>query len=164
VKDPIGIAGWPKEKGRDGERTPMQWDATTHAGFTTGMPWLPVPPSAVSINVKAEEGDPDSLLTWYKALIRLKKSNRALEDGAEIMLDTENTKVLSWMRQAAGAPAVVVSVNFTAQPQTVNLANAALGAGTHKLKTLLKTPGAADSPSLDQIQLGPFGVYVGEVQ
>jgi alpha-glucosidase len=68
------------------------------------------------------------------------------------------------MRQAAGAPAVVVSVNFTAQPQTVNLANAALGAGTHKLKTLLKTPGAADSPSLDQIQLGPFGVYVGEVQ
>jgi alpha-glucosidase len=164
VKDPIGIAGWPKEKGRDGERTPMQWDATTHAGFTNGTPWLPVPPSAVSINVKAEEGDPDSLLTWYKALIRLKKSNRALEDGAEIMLDTENTKVLSWMRQAAGAPAVVVSVNFTAQPQTVNLANAALGAGTHKLKTLLKTPGAADSPSLDQIQLGPFGVYVGEVQ
>ncbi|MGD0480894.1 MAG: alpha-glucosidase [Terracidiphilus sp.] len=164
VKDPIGIAGWPKEKGRDGERTPMQWDATTHAGFTTGMPWLPVPPSAVSINVKAEEGDPDSLLTWYEALIRLKKSNRALEVGASIMLDTENTKVLSWMRQAAGAPAVVVSVNLTAQPQTVKLANDALGAGTHKLKTLLKTPGAADSPSLDQIQLGPFGVYVGEVQ
>jgi alpha-glucosidase len=164
VKDPIGIAGWPKEKGRDGERTPMQWDATTHAGFTTGMPWLPVPPSAASINVKAEESDPDSLLTWYKALIRLKKTNRALEDGADIMLDTENTEVLSWMRAAAGAPRVVVSVNFTAQPQTVNLANDALDSGTHKLKTLLKTRGAADSPSLDQIQLGPFGVYVGEVQ
>jgi alpha-glucosidase len=164
VKDPIGITGWPKEKGRDGERTPMQWDGSAHAGFTTGTPWLPVPPSAASINVKAEEGDPDSLLTWYKALIRLKKTNRALEDGTDTMLDTENTKVLSWMRQAAGAPAVVVSVNFTAQPQTVNLANDALGAGTHKLKTLLKTPGAADSLSLDQIQLGPFGVYVGEVQ
>ena len=114
--------------------------------------------------MKAEEGDPDSLLMWYTALIRLKKTNRALEDGADIMLDTENTKVLSWMRQAAGAPAVVVCVNFTAQPQTVNLANDALGAGTHKLKTLLKTPGAVDSPSLDRIQLGPFGVYVGEVQ
>jgi alpha-glucosidase len=164
VKDPIGIAGWPKEKGRDGERTPMQWDATTHAGFTTGMPWLPVPPSAAAINVKAEESDPDSLLTWYMALIRLKKTNPALEDGANIMLDTENTKVLSWMRAAAGAPRVVVSVNFTAQPQTVNLANDALDSGTHKLKTLLKTRGAADSPSLDQIQLGPFGVYVGEVQ
>src|SRR5208283_113496 len=46
VKDPIGITGWPKEKGRDGERTPMQWDASDKAGFTTGDPWLPVPPSA----------------------------------------------------------------------------------------------------------------------
>jgi len=44
------------------------------------------------------------------------------------------------------------------------LANEALGAGTHKLKTLLKTPGAADPSSLNQVQLGPFGVYVGEVQ
>jgi alpha-glucosidase len=164
VKDPIGIAGWPKEKGRDGERTPMQWSAATQAGFTTGTPWLPVPPSAASINVKAEEGDPDSLLTWYTALIHLKRTNRALEDGADIMLDNENTKVLSWMRQATGAPAVVFSVNFTAQPQTVNLTNDKQGTGTHKLKTLLKTPGAVDSPSLDRIQLGPFGVYVGEVQ
>jgi alpha-glucosidase len=55
-------------------------------------------------------------------------------------------------------------VNFTAQPQTVNLTNDKQGTGTHKLKTLLKTPGAVDSPSLDRIQLGPFGVYVGEVQ
>ncbi len=46
VKDPIGITGWPKEKGRDGERTPMQWDASANAGFSTGRPWLPVPPSA----------------------------------------------------------------------------------------------------------------------
>jgi alpha-glucosidase len=45
VKDPIGITGWPKEKGRDGERTPMQWDVRPNAGFTTGRPWLPVPPA-----------------------------------------------------------------------------------------------------------------------
>ena len=122
VKDPIGITGWPKEKGRDGERTPMQWDGSANAGFTTGTPWLPVPGSAETVNVKAEERDPDSLLAWYKELIRLKKTVPAFEDGANIMLDTENTKVLSWMRQAPGAPQVVVSVNFTAEPQTVNLA------------------------------------------
>ncbi len=46
VKDPIGITGWPKEKGRDGERTPMQWSSEPNAGFTAGTPWLPVPPSA----------------------------------------------------------------------------------------------------------------------
>ena len=119
VKDPIGITGWPKEKGRDGERTPMQWDASANAGFTTGTPWLPVPPSAATINVKAEESDPNSLLAWYKALIRLKKTVPAFESGANIMLDTENTTVLSWMRQAPGAPQVIVSVNFTAEPQTV---------------------------------------------
>ena len=43
VKDPMGVTGWPRYKGRDGERTPMQWDDSANAGFTTGTPWLPVP-------------------------------------------------------------------------------------------------------------------------
>jgi alpha-glucosidase len=164
VKDPIGITGWPKEKGRDGERTPMQWDGTANAGFTSGAPWLPVPPGAATINVKAEERDPDSLLAWYKTLIRLKKTVPALESGANIMLDTENTKVLSWMRQAPGASQVVVSVNFTANTEIVNLSIGGVGIGERKLKTLLKTPGAVEPVALDRITLGPFGVYIGEVQ
>ena len=164
VKDPIGITGWPKEKGRDGERTPMQWNGSTNAGFTTGTPWLPVPPSAATVNVRAEEQDPDSLLAWYKALIRLKKTVPAFAHGANIMLDTENTKVLSWLRQAPGAPQVVVSVNFTAEPQTVNLGSAGAGLRAKPMKTLLKSPGGPDPKSLDRITLGPFGVYIGEVQ
>ncbi len=162
VKDPVGVTGWPKEKGRDGERTPMQWDATANAGFTTSStPWLPVPPTYTAVNVKAEVGDPNSLFAWYQGLIRLKKTNPSVAQGEEIMLDTANSKVLSWMRQSAGEPAVVVAVNFTADPQTVNLSGPG-AAG--KVKTLLKTPGAADPASLDSIQLGPFGVYIGEVK
>ena len=163
VKDPIGITGWPKEKGRDGERTPMQWDASANAGFTTSSakPWLPVPPSAATITVKAEQNDPDSLLAWYRSLIRLKKTNPALARGHNRMLDTGNTKVLSWLRQAQGVPAVVVSVNFTAEPQTVSLS---VPQTSGKTKTLLKTPGAADPVSLDRIVLGPFGVYIGGVR
>ena len=163
VKDPIGISGWPKEKGRDGERTPMQWDASVNAGFTAAgaTPWLPVPPSAATINVAAEQSDPNSLLAWYSSLIRLKKTNPAMARGENSMLDTGNTKVLSWLRQAPGAPAVVVSVNFTADPQTVSLSVPNAGG---KVKTLLKTPGAVDPVSLDQIVLGPFGVYIGEVE
>ena len=99
VKDPIGVTGWPKEKGRDGERTPMQWDASRNAGFTSGTPWLPVPPSAKEINVAAEKDDPNSLFSWYQSLIRLKKTVPSFDHGANIMLDTENTKVLSWSRQ-----------------------------------------------------------------
>ncbi len=67
-----------------------------------------------TINVRVEENDPNSLLAWYKALIRLKKTVPAFENGANIMLDPENTKVLSWMRQVAGAHQVVVCVNFMA--------------------------------------------------
>jgi alpha-glucosidase len=163
VKDPVGITGWPLEKGRDGERTPMQWDNSASAGFTKASvtPWLPVPSSAVTINVKAEEADPDSLLTWYRSLIHLKKDVPAFAQGDDEMLDTANTKVLSWERKTAGSAAVVVSVNFTADPQVVNLA--ATGS-TGKVKTLLKTPGSKDPASLSEIVLGPFGVYVGEVQ
>ena len=164
VKDPIGITGWPKEKGRDGERTPMQWDASDKAGFTTGDPWLPVPPSAKSINVAVQKNDPHSLLAWYKRLIQLKKTVPAMERGANIMLDTENNKVLSWMRQAPGAGQVVVSVNFTAKPETVNLAIGGAGIAPRKVKTLLKSPGGTDPRTIGAIELGPFGVFIGEVQ
>jgi alpha-glucosidase len=163
VKDPVGLTGWPKDKGRDGERTPMQWDATANAGFTKAAvtPWLPVPPTYATVNVKAEETEPDSLFTWYQTLIHLKKTNPAFAHGDNVMLDTANTKVLSWLRQTPGAPSVVVSVNFTADPQTVSLS---VPSSSDNVKTLLKTPGAVDPASLGQIQLGPYGVYIGEVQ
>lgn len=164
VKDPIGITGWPKEKGRDGERTPMQWNASANAGFTTDEPWLPVPPSATTINVEAEKADPDSLFNWYRSLIQLKKTVPAFAQGANMMLDTENTKVLSWIRQAPGMPQVVVSANFTAEPQIVNLESSGAGLSAGHLKTLLKSPGGADPASLEQIELGPFGVYIGQIE
>src|ERR1700733_5377707 len=55
VKDPIGKIGWPKEIGRDGERTPMQWDATPNAGFSSSpFTWLPLAPSYTGVNVAGE--------------------------------------------------------------------------------------------------------------
>src|SRR5262249_44826263 len=51
VQDPIGQRGWPKEKGRDGERTPMQWNASTNAGFSTAKPWNAVDPKYTTYNV-----------------------------------------------------------------------------------------------------------------
>ncbi|MFZ0303354.1 MAG: alpha-glucosidase [Terracidiphilus sp.] len=164
VKDPIGITGWPKEKGRDGERTPMQWSTESNAGFTTGTPWLPVPPSAEEKNVEIERNDPDSLFNWYRALIQLKKTVPAFENGANIMLDTDNTSVLSWLRQSPGMPQVVVSVNFTAEPQIVNLTASGSGLKAAALETLLKSPGGVDPKSLDEIVLAPFGIYIGELQ
>jgi alpha-glucosidase len=166
VKDPVGIRGWPKEKGRDGERTPMQWDTSANASFCPAgvKPWLPVPPDYVTVNVQVEQPKPTSLLNWYESLIRLKKTNPVIAQGSQTMLDTDNSKVLSWIRQTPGSPAVVVSINFTADPQTVSLTLPGANPGSGKLTTLLKTPGAQDPASLQTIELGPFGAYIGEVQ
>ena len=164
VKDPVGLTGWPKDKGRDGERTPMQWNATTNAGFSKGTPWLPVPPTYTTVNVSAEETERGSMLDWYRTLIGLKKANAAFAQGDNIMLDEANTKVLSWLRKGPDGSQVVVTCNFTADPQTVNLTAGGAGLkGTHA-KTLLKSPGGSDPASLDAVELQPFGVYIGEVQ
>ena len=162
VKDPVGRAFWPIYKGRDGERTPMQWDSSKDAGFSTAAStWLPLAPDYTLVNVKSEEANPDSLLAWYEALIRLKKTNPALASGTETMLDPDNPNVLSWVRKGSDNLSVVVSVNFKPEPQTVSLSVPGPGA---TLKTLLKTPGGADPVSLQAIQLGPFGVYIGELR
>ncbi|UWZ84886.1 glycoside hydrolase family 13 protein [Occallatibacter riparius] len=163
VKDPVGRRYWPAYKGRDGERTPMQWDDSANAGFTTGTPWLPVPPTYKTVNVKAEDGKPDSMLTWYQKLIELKKTNAAMgQQGTNLMLDQNNSKVLSWLRQTPDGKQVLVSCNFSADPQTVNLSGG--GVKGTKATTLLKSPSGSEPSSLDAVQLPAFGVWIGEVQ
>ncbi len=166
VKDPVGLTGWPKNKGRDGERTPMQWDDGPNAGFTgpNVKPWLPIPPSYKTTNVKSEVMDFDSLLNWYKQLIEFRRSTPALRDGKNIMLNASDSNVLSWLRQAPGQPAVVIACNFTAQSQKVSFDLSAQGITSKQAKTLMKTPGSSDPSSLDNVQLPPFGVYMGQVQ
>src|SRR5579864_7208813 len=78
VKDPIGITGWPKEKGRDGERTPMQWDESANAGFSKATPWLPVPSTAKTHNVADESKDPRSILAFYQRVLKIRHTNAAL--------------------------------------------------------------------------------------
>lgn len=171
VKDPIGKIGWPKEKGRDGERTPMQWDGSPNAGFTslTAKPWLPVPATYKRVNVALEEREGNSLLNWYRQLIALRRTNPALRDGAQTMLNVADKNVLSWLRQSRGSPAVIVACNFTAQPRVAafDLSNEHIVGeriAGHHLKTLLKTPGVADPASLRSVKLPPFGVYIGQIE
>jgi alpha-glucosidase len=164
VKDPVGLVGWPKDKGRDGERTPMQWDAGSNAGFTTGTPWLPIPPNYRTVNVSVESKDPGSMLHWYEELIRLRASNPALRDGIEIMLDPGNNHVLSWLRKdPRSGRAVVVSCNFTGDEQTVSLdlKTAGIAAGTGR--ALAASAGAGASIDLKSVKLPSFGVLVAEI-
>jgi alpha-glucosidase len=165
VKDPVGRTGWPREKGRDGERTPMQWDGSPEAGFTSSdKPWLPVPDTYKTVNVAEEVRDDDSLLNWYKQLIHLRRDNAALHSGELTMLNATDTKVLSWMRQVPGQPAVIVACNFTAEPQKFGFDLSQQGVTSKQAKTLMKTPGSSDPATLDAVNLPPFGVYIGQVQ
>ena len=122
VKDPIGITGWPKEKGRDGERTPMQWTPGKNAGFSTAdKTWLPVAPDYKTVNVEVEQKDPNSLLVFNEKLIALRRTNPALRDGKFTVLDESNPNVLSYARTASDGKAVIVALNMTGQPQTITL-------------------------------------------
>jgi alpha-glucosidase len=158
VKDPIGLRGWPKEKGRDGERTPMQWDTTENAGFGKGKPWLPVPPTYKTHNVSTESNDPNSVLEFYKRILKLRHTNSALLDGKYTPLNENDPNVLSYLRTYKGE-AVLIALNMSASTQKVNFDFSKHGFSS--TKNLLATPkSGAEGGS---VSLEPFGVFIGEL-
>ncbi len=166
VQDPVGRTGWPKEKGRDGERTPMQWNAGSDAGFSNASrTWLPVGGDYKTVNVAAEEKDPNSLLNYYKTLIHLRKENAQLRDGDYIGVDENNNSVFSYMRKTSDGKAVVVAMNFTSSQQTVNLDASGKGVSGRHAKLILASYANANGTSdLSHLSLPAYGSYVGEVQ
>jgi alpha-glucosidase len=158
VKDPIGRTGWPQEKGRDGERTPMQWDSSANAGFTTGTPWLPVPPTYKTHNVAEESKDPDSVLAFYKKVLKARRTNQALLSGSYKAINENDTKVLSYLRVDKNQT-VVVALNMSDAPQTVKLGLKQKGIAP--VKSLAATGKSAARG--DQIVLEPYGVFIGEL-
>jgi alpha-glucosidase len=175
VRDPIGKTGWPKEKGRDGERTPMQWDASNRqADFSANEhTWLPVTANYASINVQTESADPASLLSWYRKLIALRRGNPALRLGHTAMLDPDNANVLTYLRVTGEGPAVLVSLNMSARSQTiapdlqrvVDLEGQGIEIQGSHLKTLLSSPGTLANVELHApVRLPPFAAWVAELE
>jgi alpha-glucosidase len=167
VKDPIGRTGWPKEKGRDGERTPMQWDASApQAGFSTSTKtWLPVAANYKTVNVQTELADPNSLLNWHTKLIVMRRTRDAVRDGGMVMLDTTNASVLSYVRTAPpGHHNIVIALNMTGQPQKIALDLKEAGIQQTAIKTLLTNEPSLMGATTTSITLPPFASWVGEVQ
>jgi len=167
VRDPIGITGWPGEKGRDGERTPMQWTPGPQAGFSTNAhTWLPIGSDYKTVNVQTESADPDSLLHWSETLIALRRDNPAMHDGGIVMLDITNPSVLSYARTApAGAHPLIISVNMTAQPQTIHLDLTAAGIKSTHIKTLLTDAASLNAiTDATNITLPPYVSLVADAQ
>ena len=96
---------------RDNARTPMQWDASTHGGFTTAKPWLSVNPNHTRINAAAQIDDPDSVFSHYRKLIALRKQYDVIAYCDFAPLDETHPSVLAYTRQLDGEQLVVVN-NF----------------------------------------------------
>lgn len=85
-------------RSRDNGRTPMQWDATAHAGFTAGTPWIGVVDNYKTINAAAQVEDPDSIFGWYRTLIALRKAHKVISEGRIEMLFRDNADLLAYRR------------------------------------------------------------------
>ncbi|MGD8710370.1 MAG: alpha-amylase family glycosyl hydrolase [Ectothiorhodospiraceae bacterium] len=95
LQDPVGIAMWPRNKGRDGCRTPMPWEAhSANAGFSAARPWLPVPDSHRRRAVDRQDGVPGSVLEAFRRLLRWRKGQPALIHGALRFLDSPEDTLL----------------------------------------------------------------------
>ncbi len=95
-------------KSRDNARTPMQWDASENAGFTTGTPWIKVNPNYTSINAASQVNDPDSVFSYYKKLVHLRKEYDVLVDGRFTMLLPEDENIFAYTRENEDSKLLVV--------------------------------------------------------
>jgi len=127
--------------GRDGARTPMQWDASRFAGFSTQEPWLPLGDVA-AINVARERDDPGSLLNLYRQLIALRRTSAALNRGSYLTLAVSD-ETFAYLRQADGED-IVVALNFSDATASVPVP----GPGTMWLATNGLEAGGAVSGSI----------------
>lgn len=111
LQDPVGKRYWPINKGRDGSRSPMQWNTSENAGFGSAKPWLKVHPNFTTRNVEAQKDDPNSLFNFYKRLLAVRKATPALQKGMFIPLTYDPHRLLAYLRED-GEQSVLVLLNF----------------------------------------------------
>ena len=119
LQDPLGKQYWPLPFGRDPARTPMQWSDAANAGFSSVKPWLPVQEEFAAINVARAEADPDSLLHWYRHLIRVRRAEPALTRGSYRRL-AQGSGVLGYVREHDG-DRIAVLLNFESRARPAAL-------------------------------------------
>jgi alpha-glucosidase len=163
--DEIGMTTGPVptaiERRRDAERTPMQWNTAKNSGFSTAAStWLPVESNYETINVEAEEKDPNSLLQWHKDLIALRRKNGILRDGDQQPFNTGNDSIVAYTR-SSGDRKIIVITNFSNNDQQIQMGELA-----SRKATILK---ANFSPELKNgafstvFRIPAYGAFVGEI-
>lgn len=160
ILDPPGKKYWPFYKGRDGCRSPMQWDDSAYAGFSSIKPWLPVHPNYRTRNVEAQKADPNSMLNFTRDLIKLRRGKSALVRGDYTLLTEKPTNTLVYLRETA-EQRVLVALNFRNHRTPVM--------DVHKLspqestwKVLFSTARKIAPASVASLELAPYEVLIME--
>ena len=136
-------------RGRDGCRTPMQWDDTRHAGFTapaTSAPWLPLNVDYRTHNVARQLADPTSMLSLYRRLLTLRKTSPALSQGDYEAIDGAPDGCFAYLREE-GPQRMIVLLNMTSSPLRVDLPG--IGSGDVAVSTHLDRAGSASLGDLE---------------
>ena len=111
LRDPVGKKYWPLKVGRDGCRSPMQWDGSEFSGFSSVKPWLKVHPNHTFRNVENQLQDPESLLHFYRKLLQVRKSSKALQRGMFQPITFDPQRLAAYLRQD-DSETVLVALNF----------------------------------------------------
>ncbi|MBN2856903.1 MAG: alpha-amylase [Candidatus Delongbacteria bacterium] len=123
IKDPLGKIYWPLYKGRDGARTPMQWDDSDFAGFSSVEPWLPVNAGYERCNVMFQKPNEYSLLNFYTKLTKIRNSISALSRGDWVPVSKGKNGLLSYLRSYNGEYLLIV-LNFLNKENRINFQDA----------------------------------------
>ena len=147
-----------EKHGRDNARTPFQWNAEKNAGFTTGTPWLALNPNYTKINLSAEENDPDSVLSFYKKLIKLRKNPEysgifVYGDFSPYLPDEHN--LFAYTRSIGGRTILVIA-NYQNEKKTYTL--------PAPVKKVLLTNTEAVNYDSNSIALDGYQVVVAEME
>ena len=136
---------------RGNSRTPMQWSHEANGGFTTGTPWLAVNPNYQTINVEAQEEDPDSILNFYKEMIALRKSEDIFVYGTYDLVFEDHQEIYAYTR-TLGEKRVLILCNLTNKQTSINLEK--ITVSTDKL--LLSNIPVEEHESIQELTLKPF--------
>jgi len=157
LRDPYGIRFWPAFKGRDGCRTPMVWESgRANAGFSTGIPWLPVREDHRLLAVDTQEGVPGSVLEHYRSTLAFRRAHATLVDG-EMAFLASNRDVLAFVRKK-GRQRLLFVFNLTSKPQTVHLSS------DTAVAEALPMPGFAPAFADNVVKLEGLDVFCGSLR
>jgi len=145
------------QKSRDNGRTPMQWNARKHAGFSSGEPWIGIPANAAQINVDSQRDDPDSVLHHYRSLIALRRQEPLIQEGVYRELLQDHLQVWAYLREGHGERLLVLN-NFYGKPCEIQLPNNVLNATTRPRLLISNYPDC--QASTGTLVLRPYESFV----